>query len=481
MATKSASADSDMQLLLEIGESLLADRDPDGALQVFNDALALEPRNADALVGKGRALMTLDNDEQAVRFLELATTIQPDLAAAWVLLGAAALAAGNGELAARAFSRLQRLGVNPAENYVNLARATYFELDLEKARDYAQLALTESPGNEDARAWSDALGRIPDHAAFLVDVGRAHCRRGRFEKGLELFLQALSEAETLDAHLYAGRALLALQRPADAKEHLERALALKPDDAGVLNDLAAAQSLAGEDAAALETLNRLLTIEPENADGLTGKARLLLRAGDDAAATPVIRKLTVTATERPDTWLLEAWRLKAAGRGKRARLAAEHAVALDTLNAPSWLEAGSIFGELSDTALAGLCRSKALHLIGADDATPRAHVAETLRDVESESRELDELELQPDELARAWGDRAIFYAALGELSRALKYSDRLAAELPQHETSETALQRGILLLQLNDDAGARAAFERALQLDPDNSAAHAALDRLGAV
>ena len=89
-----------------------------------------------------------------------------------------------------------------------------------------------------------------------------------------------------------------------------------------------------------------------------------------------------------------------------------------------------------------------------------------------------ELELQPDELARAWGDRAIFYAALGELSRALKYSDRLAAELPQHETSDAALQRGILLLQLNDTAGARAAFERALQLDPSSEPAKTARARL---
>ena len=184
------------------------------------------------------------------------------------------------------------------------------------------------------------------------------------------------------------------------------------------------------------------------------------------------------ASDRPDTWLLEAWRLKAAGRGKRARLAVERAVALDALYPPPWLEASSILGELGDTALAGLCRSRYLHLIGEENAAPGSGVADTLRDVAAECKELDELELQPDELAEVWRDRAVFYAALGELPRALTYAGRLAAELPQHETSGAAFQRGIILQHLNDIEGARTAFQRALQLDPSSEPAKTALARL---
>jgi tetratricopeptide (TPR) repeat protein len=479
MATQSDSAASDVQILLEIAESLLGDGDPAGALQVFTDVLAAEPRNVHALVGKARALMSLDRDEQALRFLELATTAEPELAPSWMLLGTAALATGNGEAAARAFAQAQRLGVAPSESYLNLARAAYFALDLEKARDYAQLALTEDPGSEDARSWSEALGGIADYAAFLVDVGRAHCRRGRFETGLELLLRSLEEKETFAAHLFAGRALLALQRLAEAETHLNAALELQPRDVEVLNDLATTMAFAGRDTDALTTLDDLLAVDPENVDGLTTRARLLLRAGDTPAATPVIERLIATATERPDTWLLEAWRLKSAGRGKRARLATEHAVALDALNAPPWLEAGAILAELGDAAAAELCRARYLYLIEEEDTASRPDSG-TLREVQVESRELDEMELKPDELAQAWRDRAIFYSALGELERAAMYLDRLVAELPQYETAEVAYQRGVLLMRLGDSERARAAFERALHIDASSEATRIALAELDA-
>jgi len=478
MAIRSTVHDADTATLLEIGESLLADGDPAGALQAFNDALVNAPREVGALVGKARALMTLDRDEQAIRFLELATTARPDLPAPWMLLGTAALACGNGEVAARAFAQAQRLGMAPSEGYLNLARAAYFALDLEKARDYVQLALTEEPGNDDARAWSETLGAIPDRAAFLVDAGRSHCRRGRFEKGLALFLESLALEDSPSAHAFAGRALLALQRPAEAEEHLRAALQARPDDVEALNDLASAQALSKNDAAAAETLDRLLTIQPEHVDGLITRARLLLGAGDAVAATAVIQKLKTLATDRADTWLLEAWRLKGAGRGKRARLSAEHAVSLDVLYPPPWLEAGALLRELGDAATAELCRARYLHLIGEEDTSSRAD-AGTLRDAQTESRELDEMELQPDDLAQAWRDRAVFYAALGELKRAVMYFDRLVAELPQYQTAELAHHHGVVLLRLGDVERARAAFERALKLEPGAAAPRVALEQLG--
>jgi len=478
MVTQAGQTDSDLEVLLEIGESLLSDGDAAGALQAFTEVLARAPRNADALVGKGRALMTLDRDAQAVRFLELATTARPDQPTPWMLLGTAALADGNGDVAARAFARAQHLGLAPSESYLNLARAAYYSLDQQKAHDYAQLALTEDPGNDGARAWSEALDAIPDRAAFLLDVGRAHCRRGRFEKGLTLFLESLALEPSPVAHALAGRALLALQRPSEAEEHLTAALALKPDDVEALTDLASAQALAGRNAEAGQTLEHLLAIEPENTDGLTTRARLLLRAKDAASTAAVVGKLVALAPERADTWLLEAWRLKAAARGKRARLAVERAVSLDTQYAPPWLEAAALLAELGDAAIADLCRGKYLNLIGERDVTRSGEPASTLRDIDVESRELDELELQPEELARAFDNRAVFYAALGELSRARRYYDRLADELPQHETSDMACRRGILLLQLNDIPSARTALQRALQLDPGNPAALAMQDRI---
>jgi tetratricopeptide (TPR) repeat protein len=286
-------------------------------------------------------------------------------------------------------------------------------------------------------------------------------------------VQSLEDADSFAAHLYGGRALVALQRPVEAGAEFRKALALQPDNPEALNDLAEVQLQAGEDAQAGEAFDRVLAAEPHNADGLAGKARVLLRAGDANAAASLLKELIAAAPNKPDTWLLEAWRLKAAGRGRRARLAMERAIALDTLFPPSWMEAAALFDGMGDASIAGLCRHKAMYLTGEDDTAERGKSEGVLRDVETESAELDELELQPEELAAAWSNRAAFYAALGELECALKYLDMI-------ETEALARHRGSILLKLNNISGSRAAFERALELDPNSEQALLALQRLDA-
>lgn len=469
---------SDTPSLLQIAESLLRDGDAEGALHVYGDVLALSPREGDALIGKGRALVALNRDAQAIRFLERATELQPGSAVAWMLLGTAALGAGDGEIAGRAFSTLQNLGIEPAENYLNLARAAYYSLDVDASRDYIQLSLAEDPKNEQALAWQQALDSLNSHAAFLIDVGRSHCRRKRFEQGLNLFTKALAEEDTYDGHLYGGRALLALGRHNEAVVELQKGSALRPDDTTVLKDLAMALALDGKGSEADETYDRILAAEPDSVEALVGKANLAVAQETDALSQLVDRLLKL-APERPETWILQGWRLKAEGQRVRARLSAERGIARNVFSAEGWVAAAGLLDELGHIALARMCQEKALFEASGQTPEEQPRDAASLPGIDDESAALDALELQPTEMVEALQNRAIMYAALGELKRGLHYLDMALTRFPRLETEELQRHRGVILNRLGETDRAREAFSRALEIDSSSNTAQDYLEALG--
>lgn len=89
-----------------------------------------------------------------------------------------------------------------------------------------------------------------------------------------------------DVHYNRGNALLANGRHADAVASYEQALALKPDDAEALNNLAVALHLLGRHAAALDAAERSLAVRPAYAKALhnRGNALLALKRPEQALA-----------------------------------------------------------------------------------------------------------------------------------------------------------------------------------------------------
>ncbi len=481
MTTADGTREIDIPSLLDIAAWLLRDGDAEGALQVCNDILVAAPRNAQALACKGRALMGVGRYDQAVRFLERASESDPGRADVWGMLGTAALAAGNGEVALKAYTHLQRFDAEPAENYLNLARAAYFSLDLERARDYVDLSLAENPDLALSKEWETALKAIPDHASFLIDVGRAHGRRGRFEHGLSLFLESLKEREAADGHLYAGRALLALGRPTEAQEHLTRASELDKENTEVLSDLASALALNGDAAGATRVYDQVLATDPDRIEVLLGKAQLLVDAGDSTAAKPVVDRLIELAPQQPETWFLQARMLAHDGDGFNARLAAERAIVRDPRSPLTWLAAAELMQMVDQAGLAQLSRGRADFAKTGKTPSSARKDSPVLPELTAEAAELDGAGLTDEQMAEALRNRATVYANLGQVETALQYLGLLTERLPQFETEELARHKGSLLLRLGDPVGARHSFERALELDPDSHHAQLAIQRLDAL
>ncbi|MCK5213303.1 MAG: tetratricopeptide repeat protein, partial [Dehalococcoidia bacterium] len=374
-----------------------------------------------------------------------------------------------------------RFGVEPAQNYLNLARSAYYSLDLERARDYIDLSTAENPDLALAKEWESALKAIPNHATFLVSVGRAHCCRGRFEQGLVLGLTSLKEQESVDGHLYAGRAMLALGKPTEAVEHLLRAREMDATSTELLPDLSSALALAGDSAQSARIYEDILTAAPDDVDALIGRAQLLLQEKDSSAARPLVKRLISLAPQHPETWILQSRTLADEGDTFNARLAAEKAIVSDSRSPLTWLAAAELMQMVNQTGLSQLCRGRAEF---ADTGKSHATAGEqppVLPELSAEMAALDNAGLPDGHIAEALRNRATVYANLGQVERALHYLRLLTTRLPQYDTEELARHEGSLLLKLHDSSGARHAFERALELDPNSQRARLALQRLDAL
>jgi tetratricopeptide (TPR) repeat protein len=126
-----------------------------------------------------------------------------------------------------------------------------------------------------------------------------------------------------------------------------------------------------------------------------------------------------------------------------------------------------------------MCQEKALFEASRQIPEEQSRDAASLPGIDEESAALDALELQPTEMVEALQNRAIMYAALGELRRALHYFDMALTRFPRLETEELQRHRGVILTRLGETDRAREAFSRALEIDPSSDTAQDYLEALG--
>ena len=304
-------------------------------------------------------------------------------------------------------------------------------------------------------AFDEAIALDPSYVAARYRYGLALLDRGEGERALAVLRQVAERRPDLAlAHRGVGSALLALDRPAEAIEPLERALELHP------TDRAAATSLA-------DALRR------------TGAAE---RAAEVAAAVPA----EATLPDLPDPVRGRLGRLgvdpdSSIGRAQEAMARREFARAVPDLL--RFLEA------LPDHAIAryflGTCYyntgkpKQAIEqfelALAADDTIPEAHhllaslLAERGRRDEALEHMRRALELRPDD-ARLQGQIGLALAQLGDLAGGIAGLAR-AAELEPHDVG--ALHNlGTALMRDGQWAAAAERFREALRLEPGSADSH---------
>ena len=256
----------------------------DLALQEFQRALEIDPRNADALLGLGGAYAASGRTSDAEAALKKASALRPDSWDNYNELGIFYEKQGKYAESIAAYKRAIELTPDNAQVYGNLG-AVYLDAGDPKMRDEAEKALrksiqlspsyaayanlgnlylTEKRYAESAEVTEKAL-QLNDRDymvwnnlvycyGWLKEKDKADAARGRMQGLLEEAVKAtpndaLAQATLAEVYAHEG------QR-SQAEAHLQTALALAPDDGNVVAEAATVNELLGNRAAAIAQLQK---------------------------------------------------------------------------------------------------------------------------------------------------------------------------------------------------------------------------------
>ncbi|MCW3479687.1 tetratricopeptide repeat protein [Neisseriaceae bacterium JH1-16] len=241
------------QLHLLMGLALVKLVQNDGALRHFGQAIALEPRMAEAYVNRGIVLKNRGRLDEAQADLDRAIALRPDLAEA----------------------HYNRGNVRLARQQLSAAR-----------EDFA-----------------NAVRLNPHYADALANLGELLTRSGAFADALPLLQRAVAlQPDRAESHDSLGNALSGLIRHEEAIAAYQTALKLKPRQPDVLAHLANALAECERYDEAAQCFDTLLQAQPRHAQGLNAKSHMLAAQGRHDEA----RQLLEQALEiNPDFALAE--------------------------------------------------------------------------------------------------------------------------------------------------------------------------------
>ena len=231
---------------LQQAESLWKQHRYEEANSAFRALVAAYPRNADYRVRWGRLFLERFNAQEAAKLFNEALEIQPKQADA--LLGLALVAADGFEAQATHFAR-QALEADPhlLEAQELLARLALEDNDPAKAAAEAHKALNMSANAVQAKAILTTIDWLndkrdttwdPHNAAAYETAARIFVLNRRYEEGIQLFRKAVAlQPDLWSARSQLGINLMRLGQEAEARANLEMCYANQYRDAATVNTL----------------------------------------------------------------------------------------------------------------------------------------------------------------------------------------------------------------------------------------------------
>ena len=126
---------------------------------------------------------------------------------------------------------------------------------------------------------------------------------------------------------------------ADARQSIDQALKLSPDDPTILYNSGTMNQRAGNVAAAVSTFRQLLKCEPKNPAVLRNCGAALTTRGELGEAIELLQRATAVDRQSPDAWLNLGNALRDHGRAEAALRAFERVVALAPNDLRGWSNA----------------------------------------------------------------------------------------------------------------------------------------------
>jgi tetratricopeptide (TPR) repeat protein len=402
---------------LKAGNLLLAAGQFDDAKVRAEKALAIAGKDVDAQILLANSLAGLRDFDAAIEEIEEAIQLEPNRASAYASLGAFEADRGRKEPAERAFLRAAELDGKRAPAFLALANFYWSERRLPDVEAALSRALTVEPDNVLAHRAMASYALQTNRPADAEDhLKRVYDLTGSPEAAL-----ALADFHASQKNEAAARALL-------------EPLTTGPSAVQAAIRLAGLDHAAGRKPEAYKRIDQVLGAHPLNLHAHLVKTAMLLTDGRTDEALAGATQTTQSFPESTEGFFLLA-RAHVARREIDAAVRAYREVL-----------------RLNPRAVVAQLELSSLHLASG-------------RPSESVGIAEDALRADPANAdARLALARGLIVS--GDLVKAEREVSKLAAEFPQSPAVQ--LQRGALFTRKRDLAGARRAFELAIQIDPSS-------------
>ncbi len=281
---------------------IIASGDAEAGFALFEALVAEVPENHMALLQYAGALFGERRFPEAeVQLLKLLDR-QPEMNAAWVMLGGVRSAQGKIDQAAEAYRLAGSLTVR-GEPYFQMA-SMYREIGeyRDAAAAYLEAVRREPSNQEYMDGWVEyhvsrgtldqaetaaatLVGEHPDDAVVRNTYGDILRRLQRYDEAARELQAALTlEPGRFTAEAILGQVELELGRIAEARDRFRILLDRRPENTAVRFDLARALSLLGEHQAAAPLFRQVLEERPDFSPVFTFRGTLLEMDGDRSGA-----------------------------------------------------------------------------------------------------------------------------------------------------------------------------------------------------
>lgn len=346
------------------------------AAQFYQQVLAIQPRQPNALHLMGAALQQGGQMEAAETYLRAAIEADPRHAAAYSDLGL-----------------LYQTQGRYAEAIEVLRQGLAFDPGLPEAWNNLGLSLTYSGRLGEAQsALERAVTLRPEFAPAHNNLGNVLASLNQFEAAAEAYRQALAfQPGYTTARGNYGAVLAALQRFTEAEQCFRDVLKEQPGSAQTWNNLAATLQGLGRAEEAIQAARRAVELQGDYADALLNLAKMLLDEARPAEAAEPISRLRALKPADAKVLAVQGRLRKQQGRIEEGMALWQRAVQLQPNLDEAWIELGRARTERGEYPEAADCyrRLVALQPEDADSHYQLANLLKFLGRVDESRREFE--------------------------------------------------------------------------------------------
>jgi protein O-GlcNAc transferase len=260
---------------VKCGSALLKKRKVIEAKPFFDQALVLDPDNAEAHYGLGIVSTAQGHLDLAVKNYKRAIALKPDYAEAHINLGAVFQAQGKLDHASAQFEKTLSIQPELAFAHNNLAAVLQLKGDSDRAIRHYERAIEIEPGYADAH----------NNLGVLLQG------RGSIDEAVASFERALAlKSDGADIHYNLANGLRDQGDRSAAVTHYEKALAIKPNFPEAQNNLGNVLRLRGNLESAMTHCEKAIAMRPDYAIAHDNLAVILNDLDDFDAAMSHFRK-----------------------------------------------------------------------------------------------------------------------------------------------------------------------------------------------